>query len=55
MNPSDPVNVTMERQHWVTICNMLAEQPYKFSAPLIHQIQIALSRSHSEETVTPNE
>jgi hypothetical protein len=39
MQPTDPVNIVMSRQEWQNVLLLLAEQPFKLSAPLIQSIQ----------------
>jgi len=39
MNAEDQVAVTLTAAQWNAILMMLAEQPYKLSAPMIAQIQ----------------
>lgn len=33
------VSVTLPSQQWTILIQMIAEQPYRLSAPLIHEIQ----------------
>jgi hypothetical protein len=43
MSPTDKIAVEMERQQWVSVCNLLAEHPFKLSAPAINAISAALA------------
>jgi hypothetical protein len=39
MTPSQPLTVTLEAQQWNAVMALLAEGPYRISAPLIQAIQ----------------
>ena len=39
MTPTDRVAVTLEAQSWEMIMRVLADAPYRISAPLINEIQ----------------
>lgn len=39
MNPTDKLAVTLEAQAWEAVMRVLADAPYRISAPLISEIQ----------------
>ena len=39
MTPQQPLTVTLEAQQWNAVMALLAEGPYRISAPLIQAIQ----------------
>jgi hypothetical protein len=39
MNPTDKIPLSLEVQQWQVVVNLLAEGPYKLSAPLIATLQ----------------
>jgi hypothetical protein len=39
MQPTDPISIVMSVQEWNNVLQLLAEQPFKLSAPLIQRIQ----------------
>ena len=53
MNPTDKIPLTLEVQQWQIVVNLLAEGPYKLSAPLIASLQeqFNAAQSHSQPAV----
>lgn len=47
MTPQQPLTVTLEAQQWNAVMALLAEGPYRISAPLIQAIQQQCMR-HAE-------
>ena len=53
MTPTDVIPVNMNAQDWNTVMSLLAEAPFKLSAPLIQHIQMQcmeFDRQHQPPT-----
>jgi len=54
MNVNDVIPVQMNAQEWNTVMSLLAEAPFKLSAPLIQHIQMQCMEFDRNQTSMPD-